>query len=133
MTRIPSASETTIVRVSNGKPLLGSVKPRGVEELEQALCEAETEAEADQRGDDPDDEGLHDHRLQDLAPRGSDRPERCKLTRPLGNGDRERVRDHEGAYEERDEAESEQDLLQNARKSVVSLASLEACAVPVFT
>ena len=35
VTRMPTSSETTIVRVSKSRPLFGSVKPTGLEEPEE--------------------------------------------------------------------------------------------------
>ena len=49
-----------------------------------------------------------------LPPRGAERAQRRELARALGDRDRERVRDHEAADEERDAAEREQERLQEA-------------------
>ena len=55
---------------------------------------------------------------QNLLPRRADRAQRRELARPLRDRDRERVRDHERADEERDAAEREQELLQEAGERV---------------
>ena len=109
VTRIPAARATMIVRGSNTRPVFGSVKPTASKELEEALGQQEPEEEADDRRDDPHDERLDDHRAEHLAVRRPDRPQRRELARPLGDRDRERVRDDEGAHEERDPAEREQE------------------------
>ena len=66
--------------------------------------------------------------------RGADRPGRRELTRALRDRDRERVRDHEAADEERDPAEREQEAAQE-RDEGVRLRGVVAApaAVAVFT
>ena len=89
------------------------------------------------RGERPDDERLDDDRAEHLAPRRAERAQRRELARPLRDRDRERVRDHEAADEERDAAEREQELLQErdervrVRRVLLSPARspVRACAV----
>ena len=50
----------------------------------------------------------------------ADRPDRRELARPLRDRDRERVRDHEAADEERDPREREQEPLEELMNSFVS-------------
>ena len=45
------------------------------------------------------------HGGQDLSARSPDRPQRGELARPLGDGDRQRVEDHERADEQGDAGE----------------------------
>ena len=80
-----------------------------------------------------DDERLEEHGPHDLAPGSADRAQGRELPRALGNGDGERVRDHEGADEQRDAAEGEQEALEEVRKLCVSLASSSAWPSPVRT
>ena len=54
--------------------------------------------------------------VQQLAARGADRPQRRELARPLGDRDRERVEDDEGADEERDAGEREQEVADELRE-----------------
>ena len=108
-------------------------KPERAEEREQALGEAEPEDEPDHRGEQADHERLEQHRAQDLPARGAERPQRRELARPLGDRDRERVEDHERADEQRDAAEREQEVLQDARERVgVAWRRLSACSAPVL-
>ena len=50
---------------------------------------------------------------ENLPPRRADRPQRRELARPLGDGDRERVEDDEGADEERDGGEGEEEVAED--------------------
>ena len=59
------------------------------EERLDPLGQQHAETEADERGEQPDDERLEDHRAEDLPPRGADRPQRRELARALRDGDRE--------------------------------------------
>ena len=83
-----------------------------VEELEETPGEQEPEEEANDGGDHPDDEAFDDDRPEHLAIRGAQSPQRGELPRPLGDRDRERVRDHERPHEERDAAEGKQEALE---------------------
>ena len=60
------------------------------------------------RGEQADHEALEHDRAHDLLARGAERPQRRELARALGDGDRQRVEDHERADEQRDAAEAEQ-------------------------
>ena len=56
-----------------------------------------------------DDERLDQHRALDLPPGGADRTQHRHVAGALGDGDRERVVDDEGADEDGDEGEHEHD------------------------
>ena len=62
-----------------------------------------------------------------------ERAQRRELPRPLGDGDRERVGDHERADEERDDPEREQELLQEAGECVRVARVGLGLAVPLRT
>jgi hypothetical protein len=59
-----------------------------------------------------------------LPARRPERPKRCELARPLCDGDRKRVRDHEAANEKGDAAETEQELLEEGDEFVGVLGVL---------
>ena len=80
------------------------------EQRAHALGDPEPEHEPEHGGDEPDDEPFEHDRAHDLAPRGAERAQRRELARALGDGDRERVEDHERAHEQRDAAEAEQEV-----------------------
>ena len=101
----------------SSRPLLGSVNNL-VEEPEEAFREAQAEQDADDRGEQADDERLDQHGPHDLAPGRADRAQRRELAGPLRNGDRQRVRDHERADEQRDAAEGEQEALEEAEEAL---------------
>ena len=86
-------------------------RQRDAERLQQRL-EAErgedAEPQTDQRGDQPGQRGLAQHRPEDLAAAGADDAQQRQLSGPLTDGDRERVEDREGADEQRDEGEDQQ-------------------------
>ena len=126
VTTMPTTRQTMTVRGLKSRPVFGSVKPELLEDPEQELREPEPEEEPDHRRKRPDQERLEQDRAQDLAPRRADRPQRRELARPLRDRDRQRVRDHEGADEERNPAEREQECLQEAGEAFVSLASVSA-------
>ena len=75
------------------------------------------------RAEQADHEGLDHHRPQHLAARRAERAQRRELAHPLGDRDRERVRDHEGADEERDAREGEQDVLEEGDEAARSFLS----------
>ena len=79
-----------------------------LEELVDALREAEPGDDADDRADEADRERLEQHRVQHLAARGAERAQQRQLARALRDGDRERVEDQERADQDRDEREREQ-------------------------
>ena len=96
---------------------VGQREPDLVEEPEEAFREAQAEQDADDRGEQADDERLDQHGPHDLAPGRADRAQRRELAGPLRNGDRQRVRDHERADEQRDAAEGEQEALEEAEEA----------------
>ena len=65
---IPTASETTIVRVSKSRPLVGEREADEVEEPEEQFREVEAEEQADDGREElgTDHERLDDDRVQDL-------------------------------------------------------------------
>ena len=90
------------------------VEAEHLEERVQALREAEPEEEPGDRPERPDDEGLDHDSTKDLTAGRAERAQRCELANALRNRDRERVRDHEAANEERDAGEREQEVLDEA-------------------
>ena len=131
VTRIPTSSETTIVRVSKRRPLFGSVKPTASKSLKRPFASAEPEEEPDRpRRATPIDERFEDDRPEHLPARGAERPERRELARPLRDRDRERVRDHEAADEERDRRRRRAgSRWRKEMNSFVSAASSAACSL----
>ena len=83
-----------------------------VEQLEEPLGEAEAEEQPDDGRSRADHERLDDDRAQHLAARRTHRAVGRELARALRDRDRERVRDHEAADEQRDAAEREQEAAQ---------------------
>ena len=121
---MPTSNETTIVRVSSSRPWFGSVKPTASKSLKSPFASARPENEADDRRDRSDDERLDHDRPEHLAARAAERPDRGELARPLRDRDRERVRDHEAADEERDPREGEQEALEEGDELVRPLGVL---------
>ena len=113
-------------------PVFGSVKPTASKSLNEALAEPEPDEQPDDRREDAHHEPLDHDEPQHLAPRGAERAQRRELTRALGDRDRERVRDHERADEQRDTAEGEQEVCRKLMKLFVSFASLAAWALPLL-
>ena len=91
----------------------GIVRPDRVEERDQAGAQRDAERRADERGDGSDDEALEQHRGQRLAPGGAEAAQERELPHTLGDGDRERVVDDEGADEQGDAAERQQDVAED--------------------
>ena len=89
-------------------------EPGLLEQPEETLGEAQADHDPGGGSDEADHERLDEHGPHDLPPRGADRAQGGELARPLGDRDRERVRDHERADEERDAAEREQEALEEA-------------------
>ena len=108
VTSVPTRSETTTVRVGEDRRAVRQVDPDRDEQPVQQLRQPEAEEEADDGAEQADHERLDHDRPQDLAARGAERAQRRELAHPLSDRDRERVRDHEGADEERDAGEREQ-------------------------
>ena len=111
VTIVPVSMETMIVRVASTVPDSGRSTPMRGEQRAHALGDAERRAtrpitEATQA----DDQAFEHDRAHDLAARGAERAQRRELPRALGDGDRERVEDHERAHEQRDAAEAEQEV-----------------------
>jgi len=82
----------------------------GAHDLEhcvQAFSDQNPEAEPDDRGDYSDRQSLGHDAAEHLASACSQRSQGCELAGALGDCDRERVEDHEGAYENRDQSERE--------------------------
>ena len=98
------------------RPCLREIEPEGGEDGVQALGETEAEEQPDDRGDEADHERLEDHRAEDLPPRRTDRPQRRELADSLGDRDRQRIEDDEGADEECDAAEREEEVPDELRE-----------------
>ena len=112
VTTIPTVSATTTVRVSRSSPLFGSVKPTRSNSANSPFASARPLKSPTTEASHSHQERLHDHVPEHLAAGGAEGSERRELARALRDRDRERVRDHERADEERDAAEREQELLE---------------------
>ncbi len=108
------------------QPAVREREADGVEQPEEPLREREPDEEPDHRGDDAHRQRLDHDRAAHLTPGGAERAQRGELTRPLRDRDRQRVDDHEGADEERHDAEREQEVLQE-RDELVRLRGVLAC------
>ncbi len=115
---MPTSSATTIGAGLEEQARVRQREADRVEQPEEELGEPEAEEEPDDRGHDADDERLEDDRAEHLPARRADRSQGRELARPLRDRDRERVRDHERADEERDAAEREQERLQEGDELV---------------
>src|SRR3954453_20067286 len=76
----------------------------------QPLGDAEAEEQADHGTDQADDDRLEHNRPEHLPAGGAEGAQRRQLADALSDRDSERVRDHEGADEERDAAEPEYEV-----------------------
>ena len=124
---MPSTIETITVRQREHEPALRQIGPERLEERVEPLGEREPDEEPDQRRERAEHEPLDDHDAQHLAARRADGAQRRELARALGDRDRERVRDHERADEQRDAAEGEQEVLEE-RELVARRPSSTRCA-----
>ena len=95
---------------------LGQVEVERHEQLVQTDREAEAREQPDHGREQADDERLDDHGAQHLAARRADRPQRRELARPLRDGDRQRVEDHERPDEQGDAREGEQEVADDRRE-----------------
>ena len=114
MTTVPTSIATTIVRVATTRPLFGSVKPTASKRLKSPSASPKPTSTPTTDASTPTTSASITIDVEHLAPRGAERAQRRELARALGDRDRERVRDHEAADEERDAAEREQEVLQEA-------------------
>ena len=94
------------------------IDAEGDQQRVEPLRQREAEQEPDQRGEQADCERFEQHRPQHLAPRRAERAQRRELARALGDGDRERVGDHEAADEQGDPAEGEQEVPEDVEETV---------------
>ena len=79
------------------------------EQLPETERHPDPQAEPGRAGDEPDRDGLEQHRTQHLPPAGADRTQHREVTGALGDHDRERVVDDEHADEQRDVGERQQE------------------------
>ena len=115
--RCRRASATTTVRVAKTVPTCGRSIPNETKSAFSSFASAEAEEEPDDRRDHADHERLEHDRPVDLPSRRAERAQRRELAHALRDRDAERVRDHEDADEERDEAEREQEVLEESSGS----------------
>ena len=125
LTRVPTTSETTIVRVAIDVAGRGQLDADGLEQRPQAGRDGDAQREPQERADDAQRQPLADHRAHDLAARGAQRAQQRELAHPLGDGDREGVEDDERADEQRDPREGEQRRGQEAQ-ALLDVAGLVA-------
>ena len=111
-------AQTTTVRGLKSRPVFGSVKPNWSKSQKRTFASARPRNRPDDRGEEAHDERLEEHRAQHLPARRAERAQRRELARPLRDRDRERVRDHERADEERNDPEREEERLQEAGEGV---------------
>ena len=108
VTRIPTASATTIVRVSITVPVFGRSMPKrledGVERRRRTRCRPARRGRAEHS----EQQRLEDRAAEDLAAAGAQRAQQPELADPLGDRDREDVEDQEAAHQQRHAAEHEQ-------------------------
>ena len=105
VTTTPTTIATITVRHWKRRPVLGRVKPARSKSQNRSLASPNPSRSPVSEASDADHERLDDDRAEHLPARGTDRPQRRELARALGDRDRERVGDHEGADEERDATE----------------------------
>ena len=124
VTTMPTTSATTTVRVANTVPTCGRSMPNATKSAFSSFASPSPRKRPIDRRDHADHERLEHDRPVDLAARRSERAQRRELAHALGDRDAERVRDHEGADEERDEAEREQEVLEDRQEAVRVLRRL---------
>jgi hypothetical protein len=78
-----------------------------VEQRLQARGHRDARGQPDRGRDDAHDGRLGEHRAENLALAGTQRPQEAILPGALGHRDRERVEDHEGADQQRDDREDQ--------------------------
>ena len=106
---MPTSSETTIVRVSSRSPWFGSVKPTASKSLKSPFASKRPETRPMIDASVPTASDSITIEREHLPPRAAERPDGRELAGALRDRDRERVRDHEAADEERDPGEGEQE------------------------
>ena len=95
----------------DGQPVGGEVGAERRERGRDALGQPDAGGHAEHRGHHAHEHRLEEHRAQHLAAARPDGAQQGQLARALGHEDREGVRDHEDADEQRDPAEHlERDL-----------------------
>ena len=120
---MPTPSRRDRARRDDRRPLR-QLDAHGVEQHDHALRDPVSDHEAERRGEQAEHEALEHDRAHDLLARGAERPQRRELTRALGDGDRERVEDHERADQQRDAAEGQQEASGSSRSRAPSLRGL---------
>ena len=120
---MPTSSETTIVRVSSTVPLSGRSAPNALNSASRPGREPEAGEQPEHGADARRAAGPRRRPSAGSAARGAERAQQPELARALGDGDRERVEDDEGADEQRDVGEDEQEGAQEA-EVVVEVVSL---------
>ena len=91
------------------------LQPDRLEALLEQDREPDPRGEPDGRAQEPDHQGLDDHGPEHLPAAGTQRSQEPQLAGPLRHHDVERVEDHEGPDEQRDEREHEQRRAEEAQ------------------
>ena len=93
---------------------VGSSKPNAASRFWSPIATSTPTREPEHRREESDDECLRGHRSRDLFPGRAAAAEQRQLPRALGDDDRERVVDDEGADEQRDEREHQEERVEEA-------------------
>ena len=128
MTTTPTSSETTIVRDSITRPVVGRSISNASSRALSSIAIRKPPPIPITAPSRPIARASTTTVGEDLAPRGAERAQHAELGHPLGDRDREGVEDQEGADEDRDEGEDEQEDLQEAEV----FADFFGAAVGVF-
>ncbi len=107
-----------IVRVANTVAACGRSIPKETNSELRPFARPRPRNSPTTEASSPDHERFDHHRAQHLAACGPERAQRGKFSRALSDRDRERVGDHEAADEQRDPAEREQEVLDDAEEAV---------------
>ncbi len=105
---------TTVLGGEHDARRRGCRCPRPASSAFSSRRHADAGGEADGRGDEPDDDGLEQHRPEHLTAAGTDGPHQRHLLAALGDEDREGVVDDERADEQGDDGEDQQEGVEEA-------------------
>ena len=125
VTSVPTSSETITVRVAKIVWPCGRSIPKVTKSAFSTFARPSPRNSPMSEPSDADHERLDNDRPEDLAAGGAQRAQRRELAHPLSDRDRERVRDHERADEERDPGECQQDVLEERDEAQVLLVLLD--------
>ena len=113
VTPIPSSSERMTVLALRTRLPPGRSSPIADSSALRPAATATPAASPISAAMTPDRRGLDQHRAEDLAPAGTQRPQQAVLPGALGDGDGERVQDDEGADQQGHHGEDEEELAED--------------------